>query len=60
MRARFWVLLFGGALLSVLAMNTRMFGEKLVVEDGKSAATELPLDRESSKVKFETATFGLG
>ena len=60
MRARFWVLLFGGVLVTGLAMNTRMFGEKLVVEDGTSAATELPLDRESSKVKFETATFGLG
>lgn len=60
MRARFWVLLVGCALTIGLAMNTRIFGEKLVVEDGKSAATELPLDRENSRVKFETATFGLG
>ena len=60
MLVRFWVYFAAGALVVMLGMNTRMFGEKLVLEDGKSAATELPLDLDSSKVKFETATFGLG
>jgi len=34
--------------------------EILAKADGKVAAQTLPLDRELSKVKFETATFGLG
>ncbi|MEM7384302.1 MAG: hypothetical protein AAF514_05095 [Verrucomicrobiota bacterium] len=34
--------------------------EALVPEDGKVAEPVLPFDREISKVKYETATFGLG
>ena len=32
----------------------------LPIEDGESAAQLLPLDKQVSSVKFETATFGLG
>lgn len=35
-------------------------GEKLEKADGKVSATSLPLDAKTAKVKFETATFGLG
>lgn len=33
---------------------------ELVPEDGVVAARTLPLDEETSKMAFETATFGLG
>ena len=32
----------------------------LPVEDGIVSATKLPADRDTSKIKYETATFGLG
>jgi len=35
-------------------------GEKLVAENGQVAALTLPLDLETSKVAYETATFGMG
>ena len=35
-------------------------GEKLVAENGQVAARTLPLDLETSKIKYETATFGMG
>ena len=34
--------------------------EKLVTEDGTVSATTLPLDQETAKVKYHTATFGMG
>lgn len=34
--------------------------EDLVTEDGKVAAQGLPLDKETSKIAFQTATFGIG
>ena len=34
--------------------------EPLPTADGKVSATTLPLDAKTSKLKFETATFGLG
>jgi hypothetical protein len=34
--------------------------ERLVGEDGIVAAIELPFDRLSSEVAYETATFGMG
>ncbi|MGK0188854.1 MAG: hypothetical protein ACI9R3_004668 [Verrucomicrobiales bacterium] len=34
--------------------------EKLVPEDGSISAQSLLLDRESSQIAFETATFGIG
>jgi|AntAceMinimDraft_12_1070368.scaffolds.fasta_scaffold09859_2 hypothetical protein len=35
-------------------------GEKLAKADGKVSATTLPLDAKTAKVKYETATFGMG
>ncbi len=37
-----------------------MMSEDLKTEDNSIAATALPLDLQTSKVDFETATFGLG
>ena len=34
--------------------------ENLVTEDGKVAAQALSLDKETSKIAYETATFGIG
>ena len=34
--------------------------ETLVLEDGVVAAKTLPLDRATSEIAFETATFGIG
>ncbi len=48
--------------LSVLAimMIELKSQEKLSLDDGTRSATVLPLDKKSSKRKYETATFGLG
>ncbi len=47
--------------LSITIMiGYRTLGENLVTEDGKIAASILPLDLETSKVAYETATFGMG
>ena len=43
-----------------LAMAGIGNSEVLPKADGKVAATKLPLDAKVAKVKFETATFGLG
>ena len=43
-----------------LAMAGIGNSEVLPKADGKVAATKLPLDAKIAKVKFETATFGLG
>jgi len=34
--------------------------EELVTEDGNITAQALPLDKETSKLAYETATFGIG
>jgi hypothetical protein len=55
------VVVYGSALMVLAMIGYRLFGgEELAVADGRSAATELPLDKASSRVAFETATFGLG
>jgi len=48
--------------ISIAAMITHhtIGKEALVTEDGKVSAQALPLDKESSKVSYETATFGIG
>ena len=47
--------------LSITIMiGYRTLGENLVTENGKVAALALPLDKETSKVAYETATFGMG
>jgi len=44
---------------AMIAHNT-IGKEALVTEDGKISAQSLPLDKESSQVSYETATFGIG
>lgn len=40
--------------------SSRIQEGPLAAEDGAIAATSLPLDESSSKIAFETATFGVG
>jgi len=40
--------------------NSLRSREKLVLEDGSVSATALPLDESTSRVAYETATFGVG
>ena len=35
-------------------------GEELVLEDGQVSAAVLPFDKATSRVAYETATFGMG
>jgi hypothetical protein len=44
----------------MIAKNMLMGGEKLPMEDGRSAAVILPADKSASEVSYQTATFGLG
>ena len=37
-----------------------MMSETLVNEDGSVMATSLPLDKQTSEVAYESATFGMG
>lgn len=53
-------LLIGGIVAALAAMAGFATGENLAKADGKVSATVLPLDVARAKVKFETATFGLG
>lgn len=48
------------AIIIMFGMKFSRGSEILVTEDGKVSATTLPLDQKTSKVKFETATFGMG
>ena len=41
-------------------MNSLRSEEKLVIEDGSVSATVLPLDESTSRIAYETATFGIG
>ncbi len=52
------IILGGLASLAVMALFAKE--EVLVKADGTVSAKVLPLDREFSTKKFETATFGLG
>ncbi len=38
----------------------RQTADTLPTEDGIVSATKLPADRDSSRIEYETATFGLG
>lgn len=60
MPLRLVTLLGFGALAIMIGMKSLGRGEKLSVDDGTRSAPVLPLDKESSKRDFETATFGLG
>ncbi len=46
-------------IVAMLGFNI-IAGEKLVTENGQVAASSLPLDKETSKTAYETATFGIG
>ena len=46
-------------IVTMLGFNI-IAGEKLVTENGHVAACPLPLDKEASKIAYETATFGIG
>ena len=47
-------------LIAAMIGFTALKGEDLVTENGKVDALTLPLDKETSKVAYETATFGIG
>jgi hypothetical protein len=47
-------------LIAAMIGFTALNGEDLVTENGKVDALTLPLDKETSKVAYETATFGIG
>ena len=53
-------LIIGGVIAGLALMSGLATGEKLAKADGKVSAVTLPLDAKMAKVKFETATFGLG
>jgi len=53
-------LLIGGSIAVLAVMAGFATGEDLAKADGKVSATTLPLDVANSKIKYETATFGLG
>ena len=60
MRARLILYPALAAILAMLGINALGRHEKLAVDDGKRAPAVLPLDRESSQIAYQTATFGLG
>lgn len=53
-------LLIGGSIAALAVMAGFAAEENLAKADGKVSATTLPLDVANSKIKYETATFGLG
>lgn len=48
------------ATITIMIGYTAINSETLVTENGKVAAQILPLDKETSKLAYETATFGIG
>ncbi len=46
--------------LVIMTSISAIGGEKLVPENGKVSAVTYTLDKEISKVAYETATFGMG
>ena len=53
-------LLIAGCVGALAIMVSLATGEDLAKADGKVSAVTLPYDVAQSKVKYETATFGLG
>lgn len=60
MRIRMLFFIGFSALAIMIAIKSVGFGERLFVDDGTRSASVLPLDKETSKRDFQTATFGLG
>ena len=48
------------SVISAMIGYNSIANEQLVTEDGNVNAQTLPLDRETSKLSYETATFGIG
>ena len=48
------------SVISAMIGYNSIANEQLVTEDGKVTAQSLPLDKETSKLSYETATFGIG
>jgi len=48
------------AIVIMLGIKFTRGAENLVKEDGKVSATSLPFDKETSTIKYKTATFGMG
>jgi len=46
--------------ITTMIFGERIFGEDLVLADGKVSKGVLPYDRATSEIAFETATFGMG
>lgn len=46
--------------ITVMIGYRTLGGEKLVTENGQVAAKNLPIDLETSKIAYKTATFGMG
>ena len=61
MTTRAFVILILG-LFAMFGLQRLMSGAggNLPMEDGVVSATKLPLDEETSKVAYQTATFGMG
>lgn len=47
-------------IITAMIGYTVLNGEDLVTENGKVDARKLPFDKATSKIAFETATFGIG
>jgi hypothetical protein len=48
------------SVISAMIGYNSIANEQLVTEDGNVNAQNLPLDKETSKLSYETATFGIG
>ena len=48
------------SIISAMIGYNSIANEQLVTEDGNVNAQTLPLDKETSKLSYETATFGIG
>lgn len=60
MTTRAFVILILGLFAMFGLHRVMSSGPNLPMEDGQVSASKLPLDEETSKVAYQTATFGLG
>ena len=56
---RKFIITITSVISAMIGYNT-IANEQLVTEDGNVNAQNLPLDKETSKLSYETATFGIG
>jgi hypothetical protein len=57
MRKFFFII---STIITTMIGHKTIANEQLVTEDGNVNAQTLPLDKETSKLSYETATFGIG